>query len=329
MNIKKLNPSGAFKKEKGKRDLGEKFNSKFYPNNYKENILYLNYEDLLDNLYVEKKGIDYKLGSSKNYNNMENVDKYYNKENDKENDKLNDNKKDNNFLDNYNNNDENNIKLNKIRNNEKEVEMNRDNNQLESIQDFNNNMDIYDFQNNNKNILRGRPNTLKSNKEFLNNKDAVKENDNLFSNEYLYNENNISNNNEENNNICENIEVDNKNEFLEKNNLKDMNLFNDYKKDSINNKDCMNESEDIRLNFVMRKLGLDSLIYIFKKYHMSFNDVLFLTKEDLNELGLKIFQKNRLLSFIDEYSSKAKYYSLEEIQVFFEENNIYNISNDQ
>ena len=50
-------------------------------------------------------------------------------------------------------------------------------------------------------------------------------------------------------------------------------------------------------------------------------------KDDLNELGLKIFQKNRLLSFIEEYTSKAKNYTLEEIQNFFEENNIYNISN--
>ena len=94
-----------------------------------------------------------------------------------------------------------------------------------------------------------------------------------------------------------------------------------------NNNNNANESEDIRLNYVMQRLGLESLIEVFENYHMSFNDVLFLSKDDLNELGFKIFQKNRLLSFIEEYTSKAKNYTLEEIQNFFEENNIYNISN--
>ena len=79
----------------------------------------------------------------------------------------------------------------------------------------------------------------------------------------------------------------------------------------------------------MGKLGLESLIPIFEQYHMSFNDILFLTKDDLDELGLKIFQKNRLISFIQEYSSKAKNFTREEIQAFFEENRIYNISNNQ
>ena len=91
----------------------------------------------------------------------------------------------------------------------------------------------------------------------------------------------------------------------------------------------INEGEDIRLNYLMKKLGLESLIEVFENYHMSFNDLLFLSKEDLNELGFKIFQKNRLLSFIEEYKSKAKNYTLEEIKAFFEENNIYNMSNNQ
>jgi hypothetical protein len=67
LNINKLNPPGVFKKNKGKRDLGEKYDSKFYPSNYKNNVLYSNYNDLLDNLYMEKKGIDFGLRSYKNY----------------------------------------------------------------------------------------------------------------------------------------------------------------------------------------------------------------------------------------------------------------------
>ena len=89
------------------------------------------------------------------------------------------------------------------------------------------------------------------------------------------------------------------------------------------------EYQDFRLNYVMTKLGLESLIPVFEQYHMSFNDILFLSKEDLEEIGLKIFQKNRLISFIEEYSAQAKNYSLEEIETFFEENKIFNITNEQ
>ena len=63
-----MNPPGIFKKKKGQRNLGEKFNSKFYPDNYKKDVLYMNYEDLLDNLYMGNKGIDFGLRSYKNYN---------------------------------------------------------------------------------------------------------------------------------------------------------------------------------------------------------------------------------------------------------------------
>ena len=68
LDINKLNPPGVFKKKKGKRDLGEKYDSKFYPSNYKNNVLYSNYNDLLDTLYMEEKGIDFGLRSYKNYN---------------------------------------------------------------------------------------------------------------------------------------------------------------------------------------------------------------------------------------------------------------------
>ena len=69
LNIKKLNPPGIFKKRKGNREFGEKFESKFYPDNYKNDVLYMNYDDLLDNLYMENKGIDFGLRCYKNYNN--------------------------------------------------------------------------------------------------------------------------------------------------------------------------------------------------------------------------------------------------------------------
>ena len=186
-------------------------------------------------------------------------------------------------------------------------------------------------ENSNKNILRGRPNKLKENKTYIKNNISKYENsnNNLYNN-YKYNENNISNKyNVNNNNPEEEIENFNKNEYIGEDKNQEN---NDYEKETINNDNNtnnVNKSEDVRLNFVMQKLGLESLIPIFENYHMSFNDILFLTRDDLNELGFKIFQKNRLISFIEEYTSKAKNYTLEEIQAFFEENSIYNLSGNQ
>ena len=134
-----------------------------------------------------------------------------------------------------------------------------------------------------------------------------------YNNNYENDENNILNKYEENSNIPEEEEIDN----------------NENNNENNNNANNINVSEDIRLNYVMEKLGLESLIGVFESYHMSFNDVLFLTKDDLNELGFKIYQKNRLISFIEEYTSKAKNFTLDEIKEFFEENNIYNLTNNQ
>ena len=262
LNIKKLNPPGVFKKSKGKRELGEKFDSKFYPDNYKKDVLYMNYNDFCDNLYMENKGINFGLRSYKNINKKKIKDKENNYKSSK---KI---EEDNNelmkkyvnkqftFKQNYENNNENNFETNTYTNKNQDIVLNQ------------NNIQEAELKNNYINNINEQ-----ENKDIINNQ-------------------NISNNDENNINI---------------------NL----------------EYEDIRLNYVMEKLGLESLISIFEQYHMSFNDILFLTQEDLDELGLKIFQKNRLIAFIQEYSSIAKNYSLEEIKTFFEENKIYNISNSQ
>ena len=270
LNIKKLNPPGIFKKKKGQRNLGEKFNSKFYPDNYKKDVLYMNYDDLLDNLYMENKGIDFGLRSYKNYN-----------------------KKNNNIM--------------------------RKNIDSKKQYDDKNKDDKIEFR-----INKGNDNDLM--KKYVNNQFTFKQNDNnleLNNNMDINLESNNSNNNQENdleNNNTEKIIINKNNE--------------NYEQEPIINEDNNNITEnigyeDIRLNYVMTKLGLEDLLPIFEQYHMSFNDILFLTKDDLNELGLKIFQKNRLISFVEEYSAKAKNYTLEEIETFFEENKIYNITNNE
>ena len=270
LNIKKLNPPGIFKKKKGQRNLGEKYNSKFYPDNYKKDVLYMNYDDLLDNLYMENKGIDFGLRSYKNYN-----------------------KKNNNIM--------------------------RKNIDSKKQYDDTNKEDKIEFR-----INKGNDNDLM--KKYVNNQFTFKQNDNnleLNNNMDINLESNNSNNNQENdleNNNTEKIIINKNNE--------------NYEQEPIINEDNNNITEnigyeDIRLNYVMTKLGLEDLLPIFEQYHMSFNDILFLTKDDLNELGLKIFQKNRLISFVEEYSAKAKNYTLEEIETFFEENKIYNITNNE
>jgi len=371
-----LNPPGVFKKRRGKRSLGEKFDSKFYPNNYKQDVIYKNYEDLLDNLYMENKGIDYQLRSYKNYNtshqqnenqdykynndinsiNKNNINMDYNNENDPQNNNYMSNINNMNNIKNMNNmnniNDINNINNNNEENEENEendqndqndqnyqneqneqIEQNEDdivmkksnNNQFTFKNNYNNNNNfiINDNQIPNKQILRGKPFKLKENKTKLKNntnKNSKKNNNtNYNKNNYDNHEKNLLNRYDNNSNIPE--------EEFETQEIND--YENNSNKNDNNNTNSMNKSEDPRLNLVMEKLGLESLINVFDSYHMSFNDVLFLTKDDLNELGFKIFQKNRLISFIEEYTSKAKNYTLEEIKEFFEENNIYNITNNQ
>ena len=319
-----MNPPGVFKKNRGKRDLGEKFDSKYYPKNYKKDVIYMNYEDLLDNIYMEKKGIDFQLRPSNNSNllnkdNENQIDNSNNENNfkfDDNNINLNSNKY------NYNYNDDdyvgnNNINNRNIKNNiheeneDNEIIMNNNkNNQFTFNQNYNNFVPN-DDKNKNTHLLRGKKNKKKSDIDNI--------------------ENNIVNRYEDNANIPEEeIENLNNNNYIE-NDINKEN--NDYQNRSSNNENItnnnINDIEDYRLYFVLKKLGLDSLINVFESYHMSFNDVLFLSKDDLNELGFKIFQKNRLLSFIEEYTSKAKNYTLEEIKSFFEENNIFNISSNQ
>lgn len=324
-----MNPPGVFKKNRGKRDLGEKFDSKFYPKNYKKDVIYMNYEDLLDNLYMEKKGIDYQLRPSNNNmiindkkenqmyndfnfennsnNNNINANSNYNKENNDffKNNKNEINNDNNDFLKN-NKNDTKNINKKNNTNEENEddeiIMKTNKNNQFTFSQKSGNNFDL-NFNKNENNIkLRGRPNKIKS--------DIINKDNNL-SNRYNNNDNcNIPEEGEEQNNDIENENNDNN----EDNDINNHNL---------------NDIEDSRLSFVLQKLGLESLIKVFESYHMSFNDLLFLSKDDLNELGFKIYQKNRLISFIEEYTSKAKNYTLEEIKTFFDENSLLNISSNQ
>ena len=54
------------------------------------------------------------------------------------------------------------------------------------------------------------------------------------------------------------------------------------------------DDEDDRLTYTLITLDLGDLIHIFEENNISFVDMLFLTKEDLKELQLKLYQRNIL-----------------------------------
>ena len=158
IDIKKLQPGNKFKNHRGKRGLGEKYDSKFYDKLYKNNVYYYNYEDLKDYggrpqfHYDGFKGVDINNAYFNENNNM--LAKYFKKNKDNiENINIEDNNKynnnninNNNFYENNNEDDdkylekynENYIK-NKLQNN------NYNNNNNQNNNNYNNNKN-YQFK---------------------------------------------------------------------------------------------------------------------------------------------------------------------------------------
>ena len=77
------------------------------------------------------------------------------------------------------------------------------------------------------------------------------------------------------------------------------------------------EDDDDRLTYTLITLDLGNLIHIFEDNNISFIDMLLLTKEDLIELQLEIFQRNRIINFSKLFTKYAKNYSIQEISDFF------------
>jgi hypothetical protein len=77
------------------------------------------------------------------------------------------------------------------------------------------------------------------------------------------------------------------------------------------------EDDDDILTYTLITLDLGNLIHIFEDNNISFVDMLLLTKEDLIELQLEIFQRNRIINFSKLFTKYAKNYSIQEISDFF------------
>lgn len=335
-----MSPEGIYKKHRGKRGIGEKFDSKFYGHNYKVDVINKNYEDLLfDELYNQNDFFPFCTTYNKNFYNRKNVNNNNNGKRNILNEKSSiQNNSGKNIYDiikswektktdkktgNHINNNSNKYYGNTLRDKQenKNLGENLDNQFFASdnYNDTNNNNNAQKKESKKKNKENGCFTFKEKNSNEIN-PIFVNQNHNL-NEPYLMNE---ENNYNKNNNCCfshnstNKKKEENENRFpIKDKETKGMNEMNDNNSDF----ELSEENRDYRLFYTLDKLGLNSLINCFQVYHnMSFNDLLFLTKDDLNELGLKIYQKNRLMNFIQEYTLIAQTFTLNEIQLFFEKN---------
>ena len=115
--------------------------------------------------------------------------------------------------------------------------------------------------------------------------------------------------------------ISNKNEqdFQEENKNTNEYLTNqeEINNEQIEEAESEGEDDDDRLTYTLITLDLGNLIHIFEDNNISFVDMLLLTKEDLIELQLEIFQRNRIINFSKLFTKYAKNYSIQEISDFF------------
>ena len=86
---------------------------------------------------------------------------------------------------------------------------------------------------------------------------------------------------------------------------------------------------DKRLTYTLSTLGIDFLLEEFQTNMITFNDLLLLSKDDLEELKLPFGPKNRLLKFASMYKQFASEYTLNELISFFNQHQSFIISANQ
>ena len=116
--------------------------------------------------------------------------------------------------------------------------------------------------------------------------------------------NKINNFEYDNNNIYNDMDVTNQNN-------------NNNEEQEIENNNEEEEDKDDRLTYTLITLNLGNLIHIFEENNISFIDMLLLTTEDLKELQLSLYQRNRIYNFSLLFNKYAKNYSISEISDFF------------
>ena len=87
--------------------------------------------------------------------------------------------------------------------------------------------------------------------------------------------------------------------------------------DKDQNQEQENQIEDERLSYVLITLDLEDLIRLFIDNNITFIDLLLLSKEDLKEFQLELYQRNRIWNFSQYFQKYAKLYTINEIKDFF------------
>ena len=96
------------------------------------------------------------------------------------------------------------------------------------------------------------------------------------------------------------------------------------KKEFNNNLNNNQSNDDPRLMLTMRQLNIESALPKLKDNKITFNDLLLLSRKDLIDLGLSMIERNRILNFSLKFLKYGKYYTIDEINSFFDENkNLY------
>ena len=120
------------------------------------------------------------------------------------------------------------------------------------------------------------------------------------------------------------IEDDNNLNYIKNNYILHKNNINCLDKNR--NIEDKNSYDDELIKLTLKYLDINKEFPIFKQNNIKFNDLLLLTRADLIELNVALVERNRLLNFSKNYLRCANAYSIEEINRFFNEYKILNIS---
>jgi hypothetical protein len=133
---------------------------------------------------------------------------------------------------------------------------------------------------------------------------------------YLNNEN-IQNDHYLGNNLNANYNktsANEKNEIYFNNNIYEKNINSGNTNYNNNN---INDDNGSKLMFILNNLNLSYLINVFKNNYINFDDLFFLTREDLVEMKIPIVPRNKLIHFIAEYKKHMKNFEFEELSNYF------------
>ena len=182
------------------------------------------------------------------------------------------------------------------------------------------NRNIYNNFNDN-NVVQTKMNNIKNVKIFKTNSQNIKPHNrkNLF--------NNIQNEMLKSENFSDNIPnfiINEEDNFQNKNILPLSKSLE--KKNYINNINGVNNINnmfryDIRMNYCLEMLGLEDLKFNFNKNRITFEQILYLSRKDMEKMKIPIEAQTIFKQFSLDYLKIANSYTLEELHIFFMKNN--------